>query len=212
MLFMKIIIIFIIMLFLNINPSLASYTYQGPEDKRAVEESEKAVKRLGQNRGAIQIVRKVVDIIGLKSTSFSGSSVGISKALIDLGAKKVGTEIRISLSGDILFDFDKWEIKKEAETTLQKLAEGIKESNKKNIIIEGHTDSKGSDSYNLKLSRNRAKAVRDWFISKASLINIQFRTNGYGESRPIAPNTNPDGSDNVEGRAKNRRVEVRILD
>ncbi len=208
---MKTILIFIIILFLNIDPSLASYTYQGPEDKRAVEESEKAVKRLEQNRGAIQIVGKVVDIIGLKSTSISGSSVGISKTLIDLGAKKVGTEIQISLSGDILFDFDKWEIKKEAEATLQKLAEGIKESNKKNII-EGHTDSKGSDSYNLKLSRNRAEAVRDWLISKASLTNIQFQTNGYGESRPITPNTNPDGSDNVEGRAKNRRVEIRILD
>jgi outer membrane protein OmpA-like peptidoglycan-associated protein len=205
--------ILLLMLWLTIHPSFAaSPPYIGPEDHRAVEEAVKAVNRLGPERGAIPLVEKVVDIIGLTSISFSGTSVGISKTLQDLGAKKVGTEIQLTLSADILFDFDQWEIKKKAEAVLHQVSKGIIESNKRLIIIEGHTDSKGSEAYNFELSGKRANAVKDWFVSKARLTDIRFQTKGYGESRPIAPNTNPDGSDCADSRAKNRRVEIRISD
>jgi outer membrane protein OmpA-like peptidoglycan-associated protein len=209
--FIKTILIILILL-INNNFAFAQKVYTGPEDKRAIEESEKAVKRLGHDRGAIPIVTSVVDIVGLESVSFSGSSTGLTQTLKDLGAKQVGAEIQISLSGDVLFDFDKWVIKKEAEVTLRKLAKAIKELNKKNVIIEGHTDSKGSESYNIELSHKRAEAVRDWLLSKGDLKSIKLQTKGYGESRPVAPNINPDGSDNIEGRAKNRRVEIKISD
>jgi outer membrane protein OmpA-like peptidoglycan-associated protein len=195
---------FILFLVLFSNPALTQ-PYSGPDDKRAILEAEKAVKRLGPDRGAISI-------IGLEPVSISGSSVGITKTLRDLGAKQVGKEIHITLSGDILFDFDKWDIKKEAEATLLKLAQGIKETNKKHVLIEGHTDSKGSDPYNLELSQKRADSVRDWFVSNGGVTGIQFQTKGYGESKPVAHNIKPDGSDNPEGRAKNRRVEIKILD
>jgi len=201
------------MMWLAIPPAFAaSSAYVGPEDQRAVEEAVKAVNRLGPERGAVPLVEKVVDIIGLPTISISGASIGISKTLQDLGAKKVGTEIQLTLSADILFDFDRWEIKKKAETVLHQVSKGIIESNKKNIIIEGHTDSKGSEAYNFELSGKRANAVKDWFISIARLTEVRFQTKGYGESRPIAPNTNPDGSDYPDGRAKNRRVEIRIAD
>lgn len=206
----KTLLLFLVFLF-NINFIFAEVLYKGPDDKKAIEESERAVGRLGDKRGAIPIFRNSVDILGLKSTSITGSSVGLSKELIDLGAKKVGNEIHVTLSGDVLFDFDKWEIKKEAEKTLLKLAQAIKELNKKNVIIEGHTDSKGSESYNLELSQKRADAVKDWFISRGNITGVVFQTKGYGESKPIGSNTNPDGSDNPEGRAKNRRVEIKIL-
>jgi outer membrane protein OmpA-like peptidoglycan-associated protein len=196
------IIIFLILLCST--PALAQ-PYSGPDDKRAIKEAEKAVKRLGPDRGAI-------DIIGLESVSISGSSVGITKTLRDLGAKQVGEEIHITLSGDVLFDFDKWDIKEEAEATLLKLAQGIKETKKEHVLIEGHTDSKGSDPYNLELSQKRADSVRDWFVSKGGVTGVQFQTKGYGETKPVAHNTKPDGSDNPEGRAKNRRVEIKILD
>jgi outer membrane protein OmpA-like peptidoglycan-associated protein len=201
-LFRILLIIFIV--FLLSTPVFAQ-PYSGPDDKRAIQEAEKAVQRLGPDRGAISI-------IGLEPVSISGSSAGITKTLSDLGAKQVGKEIHITLSGDVLFDFDKWDIKPEAEETLLKLATGIKETNKKNVLIEGHTDSKGSDSYNLELSQKRADSVRDWFISKGGITEVQFQTKGYGESTPVASNTKQDGSDNSEGRAQNRRVEIKILD
>jgi len=202
---------FVLLILLCSNPVIAQ-PYSGPDDKRAIQEAENAVKRLGPNRGAVTITGRSVDIIGLESVSISGSSIGITKTLRDLGAKQVGKEIHITLSGDVLFDFDKWDIKKEAEATLLKLAQGIKETNKKHVLIEGHTDSKGSDSYNLELSQKRADAVRDWFISKGGATGVEFQTKGYGESKPVVDNTKPDGSDNPEGRAQNRRVEIKILD
>ncbi|MFO7789715.1 MAG: OmpA family protein [Bacteroidales bacterium] len=81
-----------------------------------------------------------------------------------------------------------------------------------NIVIEisSHTDSVGSKQYNLQLSQKRAEAVVNHLVEKG-IPEDQLRAKGYGESRPIAPNTNPDGSDNQEGRAKNRRTEFRII-
>lgn len=81
-----------------------------------------------------------------------------------------------------------------------------------NMIIEimSHTDSKGSDSYNLTLSRNRAKSVVEYLIEKGISIK-RLQAKGYGETQPVAPNENPDGSDNPEGRAKNRRTEFQVL-
>ncbi len=190
----------------------AENNYSGPDDMRAVEEAEKASGLLGPDRGAISFSGRSVDIIGLEAVSFSGVSARLTGKLRTLGAKQVGTEIRISLSGDVLFVFDKWNIKKDAEKRLLQMSDAIKELNPEKVIIEGHTDSKGAEDYNLKLSQKRAEAVREWFISKGGLKNITFRTKGYGEARPVASNTNPDGSDNPEARAKNRRVEIRIKD
>lgn len=81
-----------------------------------------------------------------------------------------------------------------------------------NIVIElsSHTDSKGSDSYNEVLSQKRANSVVKYLISKG--INpARLVAKGYGETMPVAPNENPDGTDNPEGRAKNRRTEFKIL-
>lgn len=78
------------------------------------------------------------------------------------------------------------------------------------IEISAHTDSKGADDYNKKLSQRRADSVVAYLRSKG--INPKkLIAKGYGEEQPIAPNTNPDGSDNPEGRKENRRVEFRIL-
>ena len=78
------------------------------------------------------------------------------------------------------------------------------------VRVEGHTDSKGSDSYNVALSERRAKEAKKYIVSKG--INAdRVIAKGFGETTPIAPNKNPDGSDNPEGRAKNRRVEFKLL-
>lgn len=128
----------------------------------------------------------------------------------DLQVKETETEIKIELSGDILFDFDKWNIRPAAEPVLTQVAEVIKQYPNAAVLIEGYTDSKGSDSYNLKLSQNRAASVKDWLVKKGGVGNKKITTKGLGEADPVAPNENEDGNDNPEGRQKNRRVEITV--
>lgn len=80
------------------------------------------------------------------------------------------------------------------------------------LIIElaTHTDSKGADDYNLKLSQRRAEAVQQYLVEKG-IAKERLVAKGYGETVPIAPNTNKDGSDNPEGRQMNRRTEIKII-
>ncbi len=129
---------------------------------------------------------------------------------LDLQVKETETEIRIELSGDILFDFDKWDIRPAAEPVLTQVAEVINKYPNAAVLIEGYTDSKGSDSYNLKLSDRRAASVKEWLVKKGGVGNKKITTKGMGEADPVAPNENPDGSDNPEGRQKNRRVEITV--
>jgi len=126
----------------------------------------------------------------------------------DLRVKETGSEIRIELAADVLFDFDKADILPKAEEALKQVAGVIREKAKGVVQIEGHTDSKGSDAYNQKLSERRANAVKDWLVSKEGLKNVRFATRGFGAKRPVAPNSKPDGSDDPDGRQKNRRVEI----
>ena len=78
------------------------------------------------------------------------------------------------------------------------------------VRVEGHTDSKGSDAYNQRLSQRRAEAVVKYLIGKG-IDPSRLEAVGFGEGRPIAPNQNPDGSDNPTGRAKNRRTEFHVI-
>lgn len=77
------------------------------------------------------------------------------------------------------------------------------------LQIDGHTDSKGSDVYNERLSKRRATEAKEYFLEKG-IATERINTAGYGETNPIAPNENADGSDNEAGRAKNRRVEFKL--
>jgi outer membrane protein OmpA-like peptidoglycan-associated protein len=189
---------------------LAASPYSHPDDPKTIFAAQTAVERLGKDKGAISIDYKKVAILGMASP-ISGQTINVEAALKALNAKKVGTQIQISLSGDILFDFDKWDIKPAAENILAKISKIIEKLKKKEVLIEGHTDSKGAKSYNLKLSRKRADAVKKWFVKKGGLRRVTFVTAGYGESQPVASNTKPDGSDNFEGRSKNRRVEIKLI-
>ena len=78
------------------------------------------------------------------------------------------------------------------------------------VELAGRTDSKGTEAYNQALSERRAKAVYDYLASNGIDSARMVGPTGYGESRPIAPNTNDDGSDNPEGRAINRRTELNV--
>ena len=119
-------------------------------------------------------------------------------------------EILIELSADVLFDFDKANLKPSAVAALESVAKRIRESSRGDVRIEGHTDSKGSNEYNQTLSEKRAISVRDWFVSDGGLSNVQFVTKGFGELKPVVSNTTEKGGDDPIGRQRNRRVEIII--
>jgi len=153
-------------------------------------------------RAQVDLESRVLDIV-FRVEDLEGET-------LDLEVKETDTEIRIELSGDILFDFDKWDIRPAAEPVLTQVAEVINKYPNAAVLIEGYTDSKGKDSYNLKLSDRRAASVKDWLMKKGGVGNKNITTKGMGEADPVAPNENPDGSDNPEGRQKNRRVEITV--
>jgi outer membrane protein OmpA-like peptidoglycan-associated protein len=126
----------------------------------------------------------------------------------NLEVKETDQEIRIELAADVLFDFDKADILPKAQEALKQAAGIIRDKGKGTVRVEGHTDAKGSDAYNQKLSERRAAAVKAWFIEKEGIRNLEFATTGFGAKQPKAPNKKTDGSDDPDGRQKNRRVEV----
>jgi len=129
----------------------------------------------------------------------------------DLEVKETKTEIHINLAADVLFDFDKSTLRPTARDALHQAASIIRDNAKGSTVrIDGYTDSKGSDPYNQRLSDRRAESVRNWFVTKEGLKDVDFATKGYGARNPVAPNTKPDGSDDPDGRQKNRRVEITV--
>lgn len=134
----------------------------------------------------------------------------IGGKVVDLQMKETDMEIRIELAADVLFDFDKADIRRDAGNALKQVGDIIREKAKGTVRIEGHTDSKGSDPYNQKLSVGRANSVRDWLVKNEGLKNVRFATSGFGAKKPAVSNTKPDGADDPEGRQKNRRVELVI--
>jgi outer membrane protein OmpA-like peptidoglycan-associated protein len=78
------------------------------------------------------------------------------------------------------------------------------------VLIEGHTDGKGTHAYNMTLSDKRAASVKSWLVQNGGVVASRITTRGWGETKPVAPNKKPDGSDDPAGRQKNRRVEITI--
>jgi outer membrane protein OmpA-like peptidoglycan-associated protein len=128
----------------------------------------------------------------------------------ELQVKETETEIRIELAADVLFDFDKSEIRPQAKEALKQAGGMIRDKAKSTVRIEGHTDAKGSAPYNQRLSLARSNSVKIWLIQNEGLKEVRFTTSGFGAKNPVAANTKPDGSDDPEGRQKNRRVEIII--
>lgn len=112
-------------------------------------------------------------------------------------------EINVRLTNDILFDTNSSALRTASRTTLDELATNFREYPDNELIVEGHTDSTGTDQYNQQLSERRASSVADYLIDRGvSARNVTVY--GYGEMRPKASN------DTAEGRQLNRRVEIHI--
>src|ERR1700687_3213740 len=126
---------------------------------------------------------KGVDIVGVTS--------GIQGVLQDLGAKVTAHEVKIELDADVLFDFDKYNLKPEATESLKKVSQVVQSYAQAPVLIEGHTDGMGTHVHNMKLSDDRAASVKHWLVQNAAVPENRITTRGWGETKPVAPNKNP---------------------
>ena len=113
---------------------------------------------------------------------------------------------RIEIKQKVHFATGKARILRNSFELLSQIGDAIKTAKLKKVLIEGHTDSRGSDSYNMRLSQRRANAVRKHLIDKAGVDEEVLEAVGFGETRPIASNRSK------KGRAQNRRVEFKIIE
>jgi outer membrane protein OmpA-like peptidoglycan-associated protein len=154
--------------------------------------------------------------IGMAHTEIPFAKPGLSFAktpltfAITLDARETPSTIEVTLAADVLFDFDKSDLRAEAASTLHNLADLIRAKAHGPVGIRGYTDALGKDAYNQRLSERRAASVKTWLVSREQLAAANLAASGFGARDPVAPNRKPDGSDNPEGRQLNRRVTVLI--
>ncbi|NML94458.1 OmpA family protein [Novosphingobium olei] len=123
---------------------------------------------------------------------------------IDVTPTDNGTAILVNLPNGVTFDTDSTAIKPAFRDTLDRVAQSLTDYPNSLIDVYGYTDSTGSDAYNQQLSERRAQAVAS-YLSSRGVSASRIRSQGFGESQPVASN------DTVEGRAANRRVEIKIV-
>jgi outer membrane protein OmpA-like peptidoglycan-associated protein len=118
---------------------------------------------------------------------------------------------KIFVLNNIYFDLDKSDIRADAVPEMDKLVQLLKDNPEIKIEMGSHTDSISSNSYNIGLSQRRAESTVSYLI-KNGIAPERLVAKGYGEEKPVARNTNPDGTDNPDGRQRNRRTEFKILE
>ena len=128
----------------------------------------------------------------------------LEQSLSDAEIQRVGEGIAITFDSGLLFGFDSSEIQSDARDNLTQLAASLDKHPDSDIVIVGHTDSSGSEEYNLNLSNRRSDAAKTYLVSRG-VPSSRIQAQGRGELEPIADN------DLDEGRAQNRRVEVAII-
>lgn len=152
-------------------------------------------------------------ILGAVIGGAAGTAIGVymdkqAKELEDdldnATVERVGEGIQVTFESGILFGFDKADLTPAAQQNIRELAETLRKYPDTNVLIEGHTDDKGSDEYNQGLSERRAQAVARYAIAQGVSAS-RIQTKGYGEAQPVAGNTSE------ADRAQNRRVEVAIF-
>ncbi len=153
----------------------------------------------------------------VKNYGFFDKKLKISTKAIDctdtimVGITPVNYIPEITVRVNVYYEHDKSKLLPKGERTLDTALLPLFDLLPNAIVeIGSHTDSTGTDSYNMKLSQRRSESVVNYLVSKGISID-RLIAKGYGESRPIAPNTNPDGTDNPENRALNRRTELKIV-
>ncbi|TPG40364.1 OmpA family protein [Sphingomonas koreensis] len=154
-------------------------------------------------------------IVGAGLGGLAGAGIGayMDKQERDLRARTAGTDVQVIRQGDdlvlnmpsgITFAYDSATVQPQFRATLDQVSQVLSQYNETYIDVYGHTDSTGSDAYNQQLSEQRARSVAG-YLESHGVQNERIGTRGFGESQPIATN------DTDEGRAANRRVEIKIV-
>ncbi|MGE5432059.1 MAG: OmpA family protein [Syntrophomonadaceae bacterium] len=152
-------------------------------------------------------------IIGAAVGGAAGALIGnymdrqaeeMRKDLEGARVERVGEGIKITFPSGILFATNKSDLQSAARDNIDQLAKVLKKYADTNILIEGHTDSDGTDAYNQTLSEKRASSVST-YVKELGVQGSRITTKGYGESQPVASNDTP------EGKQANRRVEIAIF-
>ncbi|MGE5350785.1 MAG: OmpA family protein [Acidobacteriota bacterium] len=152
-------------------------------------------------------------IIGAAVGGAAGALIGnymdrqaeeMRKDLEGARVERVGEGIKITFPSGILFATNKYDLQSAAQDDIQRLAKILKKYADTNVLIEGHTDSDGTDAYNQTLSEKRASSVAS-YAEQLGVASSRITTKGYGESQPVASNATP------EGKQANRRVEIAVF-
>ena len=162
---------------------------------------------IGGKKGAL-----IGGSIGAVTGGASGAAIGgymdkqekkLRKNVDHANIERVGNELIVRFDSGMLFDSGQASLKTASQNDLTKFAKVLKDFDKTNVSIEGHTDSTGSNALNQRLSKSRASSVAT-YLGSQGVMGTRLATMGYASSRPVADNTTP------EGRQANRRVEVKI--
>ncbi|MFC4060894.1 OmpA family protein [Planomonospora corallina] len=153
---------------------------------------------------AVEVRAVEVRAVEIPAAELKAYEIGESEVL------EGGGSIAFAVKADVLFDFDSAAIKPEAAAELRRVARQITEKAASGaaVQVDGHTDARGDDAHNQTLSERRARAVADWLATEGGVPRARLEARGYGETKPVTPNTKADGSDDPAGRAKNRRVVI----
>jgi OmpA-OmpF porin, OOP family len=171
------------------------------EQKRA----EAEIQKLSEERDRVLLERRSREAEGARQEAQQAKTRAeqLQQELGELKARQTDRGLVVTLS-DVLFEVNRADLKPGALRNLYPLVTFLKENPTRQVLIEGHTDGTGSESYNLELSQRRAEAVRDLLIDNG-VSPERLSARGYGEAYPIAANTTE------AGRQQNRRVQLTIL-
>jgi outer membrane protein OmpA-like peptidoglycan-associated protein len=182
---------------------------QGKQDLRDSEKQTTAARAELDKRAAVEEVKDKAnaEIVEQGKQNLRDSEQRTADARAELARLAVVKEEKrglvVTLSGGVLFQSAKSTLLSSAQVKLDNVAKALMNVSERNIIVEGHTDSRGSEAYNQGLSQRRAETVRDYLVQRGYPAD-RIQARGMGKGSPIADNASP------EGRANNRRVEIVI--
>ncbi len=201
--------------------SCATYTGQtsAPDDPNRTRNGALIGAAIGAVAGILSgddaLERRQRALVGAGVGAVAGGAVGVyqDRQEAELRRRTAGTGIEVTRDGDVIklnlpdgvtFDFNRADLKQQFRPALDQVASTMAEYNQTVVEVSGHTDSVGSDEYNQRLSEQRANAVAN-YLSGRGLMRERFEVVGMGERYPVADNSSDDG------RARNRRVEIRVV-
>ena len=168
-------------------------------------DAERAAVQASKDKADAELQRQQAEIVKQGKQDLSDSEKRTADARAELAklaaVKEEERGLVVTLSGGVLFRSAESTLLSSAQVKLDQVAKALLAIRARNLIVEGHTDSQGSTSYNQGLSQRRADAVRDYLVQRGYPAD-RIQTRGKGEDSPIATNASP------EGRANNRRVEI----